>query len=510
MPAPLGETDEGDAGEPPFGAGLKTVVMGAGPAGLTAAWELIHHGVPVEVLEADPDKVGGIARTASYKGFRFDIGGHRFFTKAPEVRKLWHEILDPEDWLTVPRLSRIYYRGKFFAYPLKPFDALVKLGPIQTAACLLSYLKVKAFPRSPERSFEDWVINRFGVRLYQIFFKTYTEKVWGIPCSEISADWAAQRIKGLSLTKAIKNAFARSGKAADGEVIKTLIEEFEYPKLGPGMMWERAVTKIEDLGAGVHMSSPVSALRRSAAGLVEAEVATPGGGSRSFSGSHFISSLPIRELVDMFDPPAPPAVIKAAQALSYRDFITVVLVINKQELFPDNWIYIHEPSVRLGRVQNFKNWSPLMVPDPDKSALGLEYFCTEGDELWTMADEDLIALGSREIAQLNLASRDQIEDGTVVRVRKAYPVYDEHYERNVAVVRSFIEAEVPNLQLVGRNGMHKYNNQDHSMMTALLSARNILGETWDPWKVNTDAEYHEEIQDDHDTAGRTVPRPMTG
>jgi protoporphyrinogen oxidase len=489
------------------GEQLKAVIFGAGPAGLTAAWELVHNNVEVEVLEADPEKVGGIARTASYKGFRFDIGGHRFFTKAPEVKKLWHEILDKDDWLTVPRMSRIYYRGKFFSYPLKPFDALSKLGLLQTSLCMLSYLKIKVFPRRTEKSFEDWVVNRFGVRLYRIFFKTYTEKVWGIPCTEISADWAAQRIKGLSLVKAIRNSFQHRGKSRKGEVIKTLIDEFEYPKLGPGMMWERAVEKIEALGARIHMGSPVTALRRSESGLVEAEV-SDGESTRSFTGTHFLSSLPIRELVAMLDPPAPVEVIEAAQGLSYRDFLTVVLVIDREKLFPDNWIYIHEPGVRLGRVQNFKNWSPHMVPDTSKTALGLEYFCTEGDDLWNMSDEGLIELGSEEISRLGLAERDEIADGTVVRMRKAYPVYDEHYEANVDTVRSFIQKEIPNLQLAGRNGMHKYNNQDHSMMTALLSAKNILGEDWDPWKVNTDAEYHEEFEEGRDTGGRAVPRPV--
>jgi protoporphyrinogen oxidase len=481
--------------------------MGAGPAGLTAAWELTFKDVPVVVLEADPEKVGGIARTASYKGFRFDIGGHRFFTKAPEVTKLWHEILDPNDWLTVPRLSRIYYRNKFFAYPLKPVDALTKLGIFQTILCLLSYAKAKVFPIKPEKSLEDWVTNRFGSKLYRIFFKTYTEKVWGIPCNEISADWAAQRIKGLSLVKAIRNAFSRTPANAEGEVIKTLIEEFEYPRLGPGMMWETAVTKIEAKWTPVLMASPVSSLKYSDGRLHEIVANTPEG-PKSFKGSHFISSLPIRNLVRMMDPPAPPEVKEAAEALSYRDYFTVILVVNRPQLFPDNWIYIHDPSVRLGRIQNFKNWSPEMVPNPEQTALGLEYFCTVGDDLWNTPDEELIKLGKKEVGILGLVNPDEVEDGTVVRMKKAYPVYDEHYERNVLVVRKFIEKEMPNLQLVGRNGMHKYNNQDHSMMTALLAARRILGGDLDPWKVNTDAEYHEEIKDNHDTAGRAVPKSI--
>jgi protoporphyrinogen oxidase len=482
--------------------------MGAGPAGLTAAWELTHHGVEVEVLEADPEKVGGIARTASYKEFRFDIGGHRFFTKASEVTELWHRILPPSDWRTVPRLSRIYYRGKFFAYPLKPFDALSKLGLFKTAACILSYFKAKVRPIKEEKSFEDWVINRFGVRLYRIFFKTYTEKVWGIPCNEISADWAAQRIKGLSLTKAIRASFARTGGRSGGEVIKTLIEQFEYPRLGPGMMWEAATRQITELGATIRMGSPVTALHHSDGALTEVEYRS-GGLTHRTTGSHFISTLPIRDLVGMLEPPAPPEVHTAARNLRYRDFLTVVLVVNRAELFPDNWIYIHEPSVRLGRIQNFKNWSPEMVPDISKSSLGLEYFCTESDVLWSMTDEELIALGIEEVSKLGLAEASEVEDGTVVRMKKAYPVYDEHYEANVRTVRDYLSRAMPNLQLVGRNGMHKYNNQDHSMMTALLAARNILGGNWDPWKVNTDAEYHEEVRDNHNSAGRLVPQPMS-
>jgi protoporphyrinogen oxidase len=488
--------------------GTRVVVMGAGPAGLTAAWHLTRHGVPVDVLEADPQLVGGIARTASYNGFRFDIGGHRFFTKADEVRELWHEILDPEDWLRVPRLSRIYYRGKFFQYPLRAFDALAKLGVFNSVLCVLSYLWAKAFPRRNERSFEDWIVNRFGERLYRIFFKTYTEKVWGMPCSEISADWAAQRIKGLSLIEAVRNAFASGPRSRDGEVIKTLIEEFEYPKYGPGMMWERATEQVRAAGNTVRMGTAVTGIRHDGGKVTEIVVQGPEG-EQTVIGSDFISTLPIRELVGMLEPAAPAEVVAAADALRYRDFLTVVLVVDRPELFPDNWIYVHDPTVRLGRVQNFKNWSPHMVPDPAQTALGLEYFCTIGDGLWETPDDELIALGTREIAKIGLARADEIIDGTIVRMPKAYPVYDEAYKEHVAIVRHWLDANVKNLQLVGRNGMHKYNNQDHSMMTALLAARNLLGEDWDPWKVNTDAEYHEEVREDADDAGRLTPRRVS-
>ncbi len=482
------------------------VIMGAGPAGLTAAWELAQNGVRSDILEADEKEVGGIARTASYKGFRFDIGGHRFFTKAGEVTKLWHEILPAEHWLTVPRLSRIVYRGKFFDYPLKAFNALRNLGIIQTILCLASYGWAKIRPTKPERSFEDWVRNRFGWRLYRIFFKTYTEKVWGMPCNEISADWAAQRIKGLSLASAIKNVLFDSRRKKGGEVIKTLIEEFEYPTHGPGMMWEHAAAGVQELGSKVHMGHRVVKIRHGDGKLQE--VITQNGAQASFTGTDYISTLPMRELVNILEPAAPREVIDAANALEYRDFLSVVLVVNQATLFPDNWIYIHDPTVKLGRVQNFKNWSPHMVPDPSRSALGLEYFCNEGDELWEMGEQDLIALGTKEISQLGLCRAEDVEDGTIVRMKKAYPVYDEHYQRNVEVIRRWLDANLTNLQLVGRNGMHKYNNQDHSMMTALLAAKNILGEEWDPWKVNTDAEYHEETRPDADTAGRLVPRSL--
>jgi len=482
------------------------VIMGAGPAGLTAAFELTRNGVDVEVHEADPVKVGGIARTETYKGFRFDIGGHRFFTKAKEVEQIWVDILDPNDWLSVPRMSRIYYNSKFFAYPLKAFDALAKLGVVNAAMCVASYLKARAMPRNSERSVEDWIVNRFGYRLYSIFFKTYTEKVWGMPCSEISADFAAQRIKGLSLREAIKNAFVTgSKKNKQGEVIKTLIDEFQYPRLGPGMMWEQATEKVEKAGSPVIMGSRVTTVRH-ADGLVTDVVVRKDGGESTVRGTDYISTLPIRELVASLDPPAPEPVVRAAEALRYRDYLTVVLVVDKADVFPDNWIYIHDPTVVLGRVQNYKNWSPQMVPDPKQSALGLEYFCSEGDPVWEASEEELIALGTREIVKIGLVAPGEIVDGTVVRMKKAYPVYDDHYKENVAVVREWLDANAKNLQLVGRNGMHKYNNQDHSMLAALLAARNLLGETWDPWKVNTDAEYHEEHSGDADTAGRLVPQ----
>ena len=494
------ERPEGEAVVEAFDA----VIAGAGPAGLTAAFELARHGRSCVALEADPARVGGISRTDVYKGYRFDIGGHRFFSKSEEVNRLWDEVLG-DQLLRRPRLSRIFYDRKFFHYPLRPLDALRKLGPIRAARIMASYLRARLRPIRPERSFEDWVVNRFGRLLFDIFFRTYTEKVWGMPTSEISSDWAAQRIKGLSLIGAALNALlpARPGR---GEVVKTLIEEFKYPRLGPGQMWEAVRDRVERDGGAVRMGQRVDRIEHDGS-RVTAFVAVDGEGRRTrYHGRHFLSTLPIRHLVAALDPPPPLEVLQAADGLRYRDFLTVVLIVDRAETFPDNWIYVHEPDVRLGRIQNFKNWSPEMVPDAGTSSLGLEYFCFEGDDLWGMADEDLIALGRREIDAIGLVPASSVVDGCVVRMPKAYPVYDDSYRDRVGVVRRWLGC-LGNLELAGRNGMHKYNNQDHSMMTALLAARNILGVgDYDTWKVNTDAEYHEAGDGDSEAAGRAVPR----
>ncbi|HEV3122747.1 MAG TPA: NAD(P)/FAD-dependent oxidoreductase [Isosphaeraceae bacterium] len=486
-------------------ASYRTVIAGAGPAGLTAAYELTKHGHPCVVLEADPTMVGGISRTDQYKGYRFDIGGHRFFSKSEEVNRLWREILG-EDLLERSRLSRIYYDNKFFHYPLKPVDALWKLGPWRSAWILASYLKARARPIRPERSFEDWVVNRFGRTLFDIFFKTYTEKVWGMPTSTISADWAAQRIKGLSLFGAVWNAlFGQIGKGK-GEVIKTLIDSFHYPRHGPGQMWEAARDRVCSAGGAVHHDRRVVGVEHDGSAVTAFLTRDAQGRLMRYHGHHFLSTLPIRELVRAMSPAAPKEVRAAAESLAYRDFLTVVLIVDQPETFPDTWIYVHEPKVRVGRIQNFKNWSPHMVPDPSKSSLGLEYFCFEGDDLWSRSDQELVELGKREIDATGLVSASKVIDGCVVRMPKAYPVYDDVYQDHLAVIRAWLK-NLPNLELAGRNGMHKYNNQDHSMMTAFLAARNILGlGHFDTWKVNTDAEYHEEARESSAEAGRAVPR----
>jgi protoporphyrinogen oxidase len=470
------------------------VVIGAGPAGLTCAMELARQGVPTLVVDAD-SRVGGIAQTSEYKGFRFDIGGHRFFTKVPGVAELWRSILGP-DFIRRPRLSRIYYNKKFFDYPLKPMNALANLGILKSVAILASYLWSNVRPIHPEVSFEDWVSNRFGRRLYKTFFETYTEKVWGIPCRTISAQWAAQRIKGLSLKTAVINMLFPQLNRRPGQTVKTLIDEFEYPRLGPGMMWEAFAREIERMGGRIELKTRATRILHD--GETVAAVELERDGVRVLQPAvHVISTMPVRELVRSLEP-APPGDIRcAADRLKYRDFLTVALIVDQADVFADNWIYIHDETVKVGRIQNYKNWSPDMVPDQSKTCLGLEYFCTVGDALWSMSDEELVELGKKELAQIGLARFESILDGTVVRMPKAYPVYDEGFTDALDDARHYLE-RFQNLQLIGRNGTHKYNNQDHSMVMAMLAVRNLFGEQHDLWAVNADDEYHEEVTENHE------------
>jgi len=487
------------------------VVLGAGPAGLTATYELLKHDVPVTVVEKDPLQVGGLARTVEHKGYRFDIGGHRFFSKNEEVEGLWTEILG-DQMLTRGRLSRIYYRGRFFAYPIKAANALWNLGPVEAVRCLASYARARIQPVKNPRNLEEWVRNQFGWRLFSIFFKTYTEKVWGISTKELSADWAAQRIKSLDLWVVIRTALVPGRKSGRrGEIVTTLIDRFRYPRLGPGQMWERVAEISAAKGHPILLGRSVEKISHEDGAVTSVTTRTADGGAETHRGTHFISSIPMRELVAKLEPPAPERVRRAADSLSYRDFISIALMINRADVFPDNWIYIHDPGVRVGRIQNFKNWSPDMVPDQSKTCLGLEYFCFEGDGLWSMKDPDLIALATEELGRLGICSAAEIFEGVVVRQHKAYPVYDDSYQEHVAVVRDYFATALPNMHLAGRNGMHKYNNQDHSMMTALLVARNIAdGSPLDPWKVNADAVYHEDIRvGERDGTGRLVPERVS-
>ena len=463
------------------------VVIGAGPAGLTAAYELGKAGVRVTVLEAD-DVVGGISRTVERDGWRFDIGGHRFFTKVPEVEALWHEILDDDEFLLRPRMSRIHYRGRFFDYPLRATNALRNLGIVEAFRCLLSYAWVRLRPPRDQSTFEGWVAARFGWRLYRIFFKTYTEKVWGVPAIQIQADWAAQRIKNLSLGKAIVNALLPRRNQTD---ITSLIEQFQYPKFGPGMMWERCCEHVVAQGSKVLLDTPVVRITH-ADGVATAIEAGRNGALTAYPADHVISSMPINELVLVCDPPPPPDVVAAATSLHHRDFLTVAVVVPEDSGFADNWIYVHSPDVRVGRIQNFGSWSPFLVQD-GRTCLGLEYFVNEGDELWTMPDGDLVELARRELDALNLVPLDLSGAGYVVRMPRAYPVYDAAYVHNVDVLREWLASNASNVHPVGRNGMHKYNNQDHSMYTAMLVVDSILhGTPHDVWSVNVEAEYHEE------------------
>jgi protoporphyrinogen oxidase len=463
-----------------------TVILGGGPAGLTAGYVLAKQGLPVIVLEAE-NQVGGIAKTAVRDGYRFDLGGHRFFTKVKEVDDLWHEIMK-EEFLRRPRMSRIYWRdrhgeAKFLDYPLRGPDVMKKLGPVDLTKALLSYLWAAVKPKGKEETYEQWVSNRFGRYLFNQFFKSYTEKVWGVPTSEIRADWAAQRIKNLSFFRAAWSAFFGN---RDNKVT-SLISEFNYPRLGPGQMWEQMTEDIRALGGQVLLETKATKLEFEGDRCVRVHA-----GDQVFEPSAVISSLPLRNTVGMSEPRPGPEVMAAAKGLRYRDFLTVAVVLNGEDLFPDNWIYIHDPNVNVGRIQNFRSWSPAMVPDPSKACVGLEFFCFAGDKLWESDDEDLVRLGMRELEQLGLARADQLEFGFVERVPKAYPMYDADYSERVHAIRSWLDG-LDNFIQVGRNGLHRYNNSDHSSLTAMRAVDNLVkGTDHDIWAVNAESVYHEE------------------
>ena len=458
-----------------------TVVLGAGPAGLTAGYLLAQQGCPVVVVEAER-QVGGLAKTVVREGYRFDLGGHRFFTKCAEVDALWHELMGAE-LLIRPRLSRIYWNGRFLDYPLRAPDVIRKLGPVELTRVLFSYLNASMGSRGAERTLEDWVVNRFGRRLFELFFASYTEKVWGVPPSEIRAEWAAQRIRGLSLAAAARAALLGNG----GDRVKSMISEFKYPRLGPGQMWEAMAAEIERLGGDVRLGAPVRRISVRAGRVAAIEA-----GDETLRPAAVISSLPLRTMVGLVERPPPP-VTESARGLRYRDFLTVALVLEGEDVFPDNWVYVHEPAVRVGRIQSYRSWSAAMVPDPSKTCVGLEYFCFAGDDLWMTDDE------------LGLAARGRVERGFVVRVPKAYPVYDADYAERVTTIRGWLE-QIENLQQVGRNGLHRYNNSDHSMLTAMRAVENLTrGASHDVWTVNVESAYHEEERPDEQPY-REAPR----
>jgi len=457
------------------------VIIGAGPGGLAAAYELSKEGIQPIVIEK-ANTAGGISRTETYKEYYFDMGGHRFFTKMERINRIWHEMLGDE-FLKVSRISRIYYKGRFYDYPLRMFKTFFNLGPLESLLILLSYFKAQLLPYTEEVNFEQWVTNRFGRRLFRTFFQTYTEKVWGIPCHQIKSDWAAQRIKGLSLIVAVSNALLGTQNA------KSLINTFNYPLKGPGMMWQRFSETIEAEGGQVRLNSEVVRLRHDKGRIVSVSCHKDDETEEILNG-HVISSIPISQVVTLLEPKAPDKVLEAAQNLSYRAFIIVVLILNKKNLFPDQWIYIHSPEVKVGRIQNFKNWSAAMVPDSQKTSIGMEYFCNVGDDIWTKPDTELTDMAAQELSEIGLAEIDDITDRVVVRQPYAYPVYDQDYEKHLKVIRNYLR-NFDDFQTIGRNGMHRYNNMDHSMQTGIKAAQNVMGANHDLWRINDEDDYHE-------------------
>ncbi|KPA12122.1 Amine oxidase domain protein, partial [Candidatus Magnetomorum sp. HK-1] len=458
------------------------IIIGAGPAGLTAGYECVMKGFHPLIFEKS-NKVGGISRTETYNGYFFDIGGHRFFTKSNKIQKLWEDVLD-DDFITVPRISRIYYNGRFYDYPLQFMNVLKNLGLKECFLIVLSYIKSKCSRKDIEDSFDKWVSNQFGNRLYQTFFKTYTEKVWGIPCNQISSDWASQRIQGLSLRSAIMNAFI------DNKKVKTLIDKFYYPVKGPGMMWERFHHIIENKGGTVLFNAKVIKLEHDNKEIKNLTYFN-NNKREQMPVKQIISSEAISSLVLMLSPTPPEKVVSAAKCLAYRSLIVVVLMIDKKNLFPDQWIYIHSPDVKVGRIQNYANWSVAMLPDQEKTCIAMEYFCSEGDETWLSSDNTLIKQASQELSLLGLADLNDIIDHCVVRQPKAYPVYDKNYSKNLSIIKAYID-KFTNLQTIGRNGMHRYNNQDHSMLAGIMAIQNIFDDSKNNiWTINEEEDYLE-------------------
>ena len=455
------------------------VIMGAGPAGLTAAWQLIHAGKEAIVWEADPSYVGGISRTVQAEGYRIDLGGHQFASKSSDINEIWRRVM-PDDFVECQRQSRVYANGKYLNYPFEATSAFRSLGMVETLKIRASAFKARMNPIKPETNFTAWVTNRFGQRLFETYFKPYTEKVWGISCDEISADWAALQLDGVSMVEAFVEK-KDSGSAKPPR-------RFYYPRLGPGQMWETAANKILEKGGPIFLDRKVQTIHWDETGVTHITGTNRAGEFFQQEGSHFLSSLPLVELMLSLDPPPPKEVAAAARALRFRDFITVCLVVNREKVFSDQWIYVHDPSVKVTRIQNYKNWSSALVPDTKMTSLGMEYFCFEGDNLWTATDFDLAQLAIREAIQIGLVDHAEIKDAFVIRMPKAAPIYDMHYQDHLKTIKAWVSLFF-NLQPLGRNGMHRYGNQDFSMMTAWMAVRNIQGGDFDCWKVNTDAEY---------------------
>lgn len=462
------------------------LIIGAGPAGLAASLKLVENEKKIILLEKE-DQVGGLCKTKECKGFRFDLGGHRFFTKSSEVNELWEKTLG-KDFLIRPRISKIYYKNRFFNYPLKPFNSLSNLGIIESIMILKSYIKYKFSPYKNEENFEQWVCNRFGKRLFNHFFKSYTEKLWGIPCNEISAEWAAQRIKGLSLTSAIKNSLFKQ----KNREIKTLVSEFKYPKYGAGMMYDKMAENIKKQKGKILLNHNIIQINHKNF-KIKSLVTIKNNQKIKFKSDYIISSMPITELIQILNPKPSKEVLKAAENLKYRSLITVNLILKSKNFPEDNWIYVHSSEVKLGRIQNFKQWSPHMVKEKRHISLGLEYSCEEGDNLWDMSDEELKEFAFGELELIRLVKKKDFVDAFVTRIPKAYPIYDLNYQENLEVIKRYL-SKFRNLQLIGRYGMFKYNNMDHSILTGLCAAENILGKNHNIWGINVDKEYQEEVE----------------
>ena len=462
------------------------VIIGAGPSGLAAAYELALHNMPVVVLE-QLSQVGGLSRTVHRDGACFDIGPHRFFSKNPEVFQLWSGLLQ-EDLLTVPRLTRIFYNNKFFYYPLAPMNALLGVGPVSVAQVFLSYFLTRMRGRIspiPAISFEDWVVGQFGRRLFEIFFKTYTEKVWGIPCTQIGADWAGQRIKGLSLGTAVLNSVFKP----DHGKIKSPLVEFVFPRLGAGMFYERMAEEIERRGGRILLNKRSVGFRHEG-GRIRAVIVENSDGTREeLEGSAFLASSPLTEGILGMRPEPVAEVLEAARGLRYRSHIGVHFLVEGNP-FPDNWIYVHSRDVHLARLANYRNFSAAMAGSSGLTPITAEYFCFAGDRIWSQGEAGFIALAKSELGRMKLIRPEQLHSGFTVRNEKAYPVIELGYENKVAILRNYI-AGFKNFHPIGRCGMFKYNNMDHAIVTGLLAARNVLGGRYDVWSVNIDAEYHE-------------------
>ncbi len=468
-------------------ATTEIIITGAGPSGMAAALETARNGAKPVVFER-LNIVGGLARTMEIGGSRYDIGPHRFFTQNEEIKNLFIEI-GGDDIINVPRLTRIYYRGRYFYYPLTPLNALFGMGIINSFTILMSYGMARVrgiLGMTNIESFEDWTVDRFGRKLFETFFKTYTEKVWGIPCHQIGADWAAQRIKGLSLTTAVINALFKPRKK-----IKTLVDEFMYFRLGAGQLYENMAGRVTDLGGEVHRGKRVTALHRDGKRITGADWKDGTGNTGRVAGDFYLSSAPLTEILEMIDPTPPEAVMNACRGLRYRNHIGVKLEVQGKAPFPDNWIYVHSMDVKMARIANYHNFSEEMGREPDIHPLTVEYFCYETDDVWNMTDDKLVDLATRELQHMDLLDPSTVQQGFAVRSEKAYPVIEKGFQEKIDLIKEWLDT-LKNFLPIGRSGMFKYNNQDHAMATGLLAARTGLGlGKYDPWLVNIDAEYHE-------------------